>query len=62
MTGFAQVIIEEELKPIIPWALSYPQIRNLLSFAAIRQRIANLFPPAHRLVFVVSIRQCIASF
>jgi hypothetical protein len=30
--------------------------------SAIRQRIANLFPPAHRLVFVVSIRQCIASF
>ena len=40
----------------------YPQIRKLLlDLDANRQRIANLFPPAHRLVFVASERQLIAS-
>ena len=40
----------------------YPQIRKLLlDLDANQQRIANLFPPAHRLVFVASERQLIAS-
>jgi Rhodopirellula transposase DDE domain len=38
----------------------YPQIRKLL-LVANRQRIANMFPPAHRSVFVISDRRIIAS-
>jgi len=38
----------------------YPQIRKLL-LVANRQRIANMFPPAHRSVFVISDRRSIAS-
>jgi len=35
-------------------------VPNTLFIGAIRQRIANLFPPTHRLAFVASDRQRIA--
>ena len=46
-----------------PWRMlprDFPPWRTVYNYFAIRQRIANLFPPAHRLVFVVSNRQRIA--